>query len=581
MQPIAYRLRIDRPHTHRLSVELRVPPQPGPLEMAIPAWTPGAYKVVDHARNVRRVAAHDPAGQPLRVERRDLHTWAVHGTERGVTVTYEVFADKLMIHQAQLNADHAFLNGGPVWLCVKACRHWPATVQVDVPPGWRVATALPPAQGGTWTARDYDELVDSPIEAGPFGLTTVGAAGVEWEVVWHDTLGSQPEGSPDLLAKVADGVARLGKAAADLMGPPPFSRYVCFFHESTEPGYLNGLEHQGSLVMQGPLEAGTRPEPFFTMVAHEIMHAWNGRRLAPQGLGRGCDLWRPAHTTALWLVEGGTEYYAEVLALRAGVVDVTTFLGGLADMISQYERTPGRLVTSLEEASFITWQFGDDRWNGAINYYLKGALVTWALDAELRDRTGGKRSMDDVLRALWERFGDHTEYLPEAIEDVAAEIAGGSLDEFFDRMLRSVEPIDWSVPAGKLGLDLRARDLAALGLRATGPAGGLKVEHVDAFGPAEEAGIQTGDILVTVGGKKATERALALAKASGRPGDALALQALRGERLLGFDLVLGGDRTYDLVPAERPSEKQQAILAAFLGTAAARPLAVAGGGDRG
>jgi predicted metalloprotease with PDZ domain len=428
-----------------------------------------------------------------------------------------------------------------------------------------MAPATADSRPTTWTAHDYDELVDSPVEAGPFGLHRVNAAGVDFHIVWHDTISSPAGGTPDLLAKVAAGVARLGQAAIELWGPAPFDRYVMFFHESVEPGYLNGLEHVTSMVMQGPLEAAARPEPFFTMVAHEIMHAWNGRRMAPQGLGRGADLWRAAHTTALWLVEGGTEYYAEILALRAGIVDLTSFLAGLAEMITSYERTPGRLVTTLSESSFITWQFGDDRWNGAINYYLKGALTTWALDAEIRDLTDGERSMDDVMRALWERFGDHTEYLPEAIEDVSAEIAGAPLGEFFDHYLRTLDPVDWSVPAAKLGLELRVREGAALGMRAAGTAGALKVEHVDAFGPAEGAGIQTGDAVVTLGGKKASERLLAGAKSAGKPGATLVVQVLRGERLLDFDLILGTERLYDLAPCQTPSPRQQRILGDYLG----------------
>ncbi|MBM3276173.1 MAG: M61 family metallopeptidase, partial [Candidatus Sericytochromatia bacterium] len=528
-QAIAYRLRIDRPHTHRLTVEITVPPLQGPVDLAVPAWTPGAYKVVDHARNVRRVAAADPDGIPLRLERRDLHTWRLHGPERGATVSYEVFADKLMIHQAQLNADHAFLNGGPIWMCVKQARHWPITVELRVPDDWKIATALPAVSQDKWLARDYDELLDSPIEAGPFGLRKVTEAAVDWEIVWHDLVGGPVEGTPELLDKVADGVTRLGKAAVRLLGPAPFERYVCFFHESVEPGYLNGLEHVGSLVMQGPLEAGTRPDGFFCMVAHEIVHAWNGRRLSPQGMGRGCDYWRPAHTTALWLLEGGTEYYANVLCLRSGMHDQTTFYQNIAELITGYERTPGRLVTTLEEASFITWNFGDDRWNGAINYYLKGALTCWALDAEIRDRTDGERSLDDVIRALWERYGDHTEYLPEAVEDLASEIAGSDLSAFFDRFLRSVEPIDWDGVASKMGLELRRREVATLGLRASGQSGGLKVEHIDAFGPAEDAGMQVGDVIVTIGGKKAAERMLSTVRLGNKAGDTVKIAALRGD----------------------------------------------------
>ncbi len=562
-QTICYRLRIDRPHTHRVTVDMIVPPLPGPLDLAIPAWTPGAYKIVDHARNVRRVVAKAPDGSDLETERLDLHTWRIHGTEAGAAVSYEVFADKFMIHQAQVNADHAFLNGGPIWLCVKQARHMPVQVEVEAPAGWRVVTSLDSAGDGRWKARDYDALWDSPIEAGPVGVVKASAAGVDWEVVWHDMVAAPSDGSPELLAKVAEGICKIGQAAVALFGPAPFERYVSFFHESVEPGYLNGLEHVGGMVIQGPLEAHSRPDPFFQMVSHEIVHAWNGRRLSPKGLGRGCDLWRPAHTTALWVVEGITEYYAALLCLRAGMQDPAAYYSNLAEMITSYERTPGRKFTTLEEASFITWNFGDDRWNAAINYYLKGALTAWALDAEIRLLTGGERSLDDVVRALWAEYGDHTEYEPSAVEHIAENVAGAPLEDFFDRYLRTVEPIDWAAVADKMGLQLAFKEVSSLGMRATGPAGGLKIEGIEAYGAAENAGLQIGDVVVTVDGKKASDRVLAVARSAAKPGDKLSLQALRGDRLIDFDLCIGADRVYELTPVAKPSAEQARHLDAY------------------
>lgn len=562
-QTICYRLRIDRPHTHRVDVDMTIPPLAGPLDLAIPAWTPGAYKIVDHARNVRRVVAKAPDGSALRVERIDLHTWRVHGTEAGASVSYEVFADKLMIHQAQVNADHAFLNGGPVWMCVKQARHLPVAVEVQAPAGWTVVSSLDPAGDGRWEARNYDALWDSPIEAGPVGFLKASAAGVDWEIVWHDTIGSPPQGTPDIWAKIADGVCKIGSAAVTLLGPAPFKRYVCFFHESVEPGYLNGLEHVGGLVIQGPLEVQGKADAFFQMVSHEIVHAWNGRRLSPVGLGRNADLWKPAHTTGLWVVEGVTEYYAALLCLRSGVQDPATYYANLADMIGSYERTPGRRFTTLEEASFITWNFGDDRWNAAINYYLKGALTAWALDAEIRDITLGERSLDDVVRALWAEYGDHTEYPPSAVERIAEHIAGAPLGDFFDLYLRSVDPLDWAAVAAKMGLVLSTKEIAALGLRATGPAGALKVEGIEAHGSAENAGLQVGDVVVTVDGKKATERVLSISRLAAAPGARMKLQALRGERLIDFDLTVGIDRIYDLAPVAKPTAQQARILDSY------------------
>ncbi|MBU6429183.1 MAG: hypothetical protein KGR26_09255, partial [Cyanobacteria bacterium REEB65] len=450
MQAVQYRLSLARPNTHRAHIEMRIPPTHGPVDLGIPAWMPGAYKMVDHARNIRKVAARSSVSSQeglgcessrpspnrprtmgaepgaLVVERLDLHTWRIHGAENGAVVTYEVFADKLMIHEGQINADHAFLNGSVVWLAVLHALQLPCRVTVDVPEGWTLLTALTPAGADSYGAPDYDALADAPLEAGEFGHGSVVAEGVTWEIAWD---GSDPE---QAVKRVCSVLPVLAREAVAIFGPAPFDRYVCFLHDCDEPGYLNGLEHRTSMAIQGPLDVLTRPTPFFVMMAHEILHAWNGQRLAPTGLYRpGCDYFRPAHTTALWVVEGWTEYFASLLCLRAGLLDPPAYLANLADFFDSYFRTPGRRCTTLEEASFITWNFGDDRWNGAINYYLKGLLAAFALDIEIRVRTGGRRALDDVLRALWEQYGDRLPYEPADVERLAAEIAGQDLGDFF------------------------------------------------------------------------------------------------------------------------------------------------------
>lgn len=562
MPEILYHLEIAQPHTHRVRVEMTIPPLPGPLDLAIPAWMPGAYKLVDHARNIRRVAARpfaDPplgSGDPspdrpvtrygeLAVERLDMHTWRVHGADNGAIVRYEVFADKLMIHEGQVNAEHAFLNGSALWLGVQGALHLPCRVKTTLPEGWKLAFALAP-DGTHHLAADFDELVDAPLEAGRFASISVEAEGVTWEVVWD---GNREPAGP-ALAAISRALPGLAREAVKLFGPAPFSRYVMFFHDCAEPGYLNGLEHRTSMAMQGPLDVVSHPEPFFTMVAHEIIHAWNGQRMAPHGLFRpGCDYFRPAHTTALWVVEGWTEYFASLLMLRAGQLDPSAYLAHLAETLDSFHRTPGRLCSTLEESSFITWNFGDDRWNGAINYYLKGLLAAFALDVEIRVATGGARSLDDVARALWTRYGARQSYAPSDVERLAAEIAATDLTSFFDLHLRSTADPDFGAIASRLGLELKITERAALGMRASGPDGAIKIEGVEAFGPAERAGLQVGDVLVALGeGQKATEDALAAVAADFRPDELLAVQFFRGDALCQTSIRIGSARRHRLIP---------------------------------
>ncbi len=614
MSEISYRLSIAQPHTHRFQVEIRIPPLVGPLDLAIPAWMPGAYKLVDHARNVRRVEARrlsgpsgatgqasigpspdrprTQAGGPdaLLVERLDMHTWRVHGGEGGAIVTYEVFADKLMIHEGQVNADHAFLNGSVAWLAVLNARHLPCRVAVDVPDGWNVVSALDAAEaGGGYWSPDFDALADAPLEAGDFALATVSAAGVRWEIAWHGDTSEQGQsrsrdgragraGANDVLGRICEAIPALAREAVRLLGQAPFSRYVMFFHECQEPGYLNGLEHRTSMAMQGPLDVLSDPTAFFTMVIHEILHAWNGQRMAPLGLFRpGCDYFRPAPTTALWVVEGWTEYFASLLMLRAGLLEPSGYLAHLAETLDAFYRTPGRRCTTLEESSFITWNFGDDRWNGAINYYLKGLLTAFALDVELRVATGGRRSLDDVARELWQRYGDRQAYAPSDVERLAQELLddamtepadrpvglAGDLAGFFDLHLRSTEDPDFGAIAARLGLKLTVTERATLGLRTSGSNGELKIEGIEAYGPAENAGLQAGDVLVAIaGGTRVTESALTAAIGGSRPGETLVLTFFRNGEMQQTTVALGAVRRHRLTPLPGA----QPLLEGYLGT---------------
>ncbi|MEB3203821.1 MAG: hypothetical protein VKP57_03900 [Candidatus Sericytochromatia bacterium] len=504
---VRYHLEATRPHTHRARIRMEVPPRGGPMTLAMASWTGGAYKVVDHARNLRGLQVTEPDGTPVAAERLDLHAWRVADASRGLVVHYEVFLDKLMIHQGQLDAGHLHACGQVLWLGIRECREWPAEVRLDLPPGWRVAWNLPGMAGG-WRARDWDTLIEAPIEAGRWHEEAESSShGVTWQVVHHDVLGPGDLRIGAMLPDLADTMGRLGGEIASLFGDVPFDRYQAIFHECEEPGFLNGLEHRDAMTMQGPLGLDGDLEGFLTMVAHEVFHAWNGRRMSPVGLERGTDYWRPGHTRGLWVVEGCTEYYASLVMLRTGLMTPTAWTRQLGGLATALEGTPGRKVTTLAESSFITWNFMDDRWNGAVNYYLKGALMAWALDMELRERSADRLSLDDLMRGMWQQFGDVRPWDPEAVEEMACALVPG-LEPFFTLWLRDHADPDWTALARRAGLVHQVRKAPWLGLR-MGAEG--RVTAIDAASPAEQAGIQRGDRLVLPDGGDAAAKMAALA----------------------------------------------------------------------
>lgn len=555
---LRYRLSMERPHRHLFEVSLEAQAPGGSVDLALPAWAPGAYKILDNARNLRGLKATGPDGQPLLVERVDFHTWRVHHGGSPFKVTYQVFANKLQIHQAQLTAQHALVNGAVLFLYPVGGQEWPCELTLTLPEGWDVSTSLRKIASDTYEAPTYDDLIDGPIQAGTFERAEFEAAGVRHEIAWTAPYAMDR-------AKVVDGLTRIVEAEAEFWGGLPYDRYVLHYQHGPE-SFLNGLEHKQSMVIVGPMNLQERARSFFALTAHEVFHAWNIKRLRPVGLGP-FDYRKHAHTTALWVVEGLTEYYTERMVLKAGLITPAEYLQGIAENLVALEHSPGRKFTTLEEASYITWNFGDDRWNGAVNYYLKGSLVGVALDLEIRHLTGNARSLDDVMRLLWERYGEpEVPYHPSDVEAVASEVAGTSLEAFFDFHLRTTEDPDWQAIFAKAGLRLVVSSrVASLQARTSPKDGGWLIEDVRAGGAAQEAGLMAGDLLLAIANRRIASDVLSRYQ----PDETAVIRFMRDDRMRETTVRLGADQTYALEPLAGASGLPGAIASSWLGLGAA------------
>lgn len=561
---LRYHLAMPQPHCHLFEVKLDVADAPGPsIDLKLPSWAPGAYKLVDNARNLRALVAKGPQGI-LPVERIDLHTWRIHHGGADFTVDYKVFGDKPQIHQAQVTATHAMINGAAIFVYPAGGQDWPCELNVALPEGWEISVALEETSPFTYAASSYDALIDAPIQAGTFERASFEALGVMHEITWQAPYPMDRD-------RVVEGLKRIVEAEAAFWSGPeadavklPYTRYVFQYQHGPE-NFLNGLEHRDSMMIVGPMDLHGNAHGFFALTAHEVFHAWNVKRLRPVGLGP-FDYQKPAHTTALWVVEGLTEYYTELMVLRAGLQNRSDYLRGVAGSLQMLEQSPGRLISSLSESSFITWNFGDDRWNGAINYYLKGSLVGLALDLEIRHRTENRQSLDDVMRALWARFGEtDMPYHPSDVEAVASEVAGVDLSEFFELHLRTPGETDLAPYLAHAGLGLAvASRTASLQARLTGRDGGLHVEDVRAGGAAQAAGLMAGDHVVAIGGNRATEALLPQIAAQWLPDELVPVHFFRGDQLCETMLRLGADQRYVIEPLPAPTSLQSEIQASWL-----------------
>ena len=565
MTPIAYTVSLLDPAGHLLRVVMTVPePDPGGQVLRLPAWIPGSYMIREFARNLVRVEARDPRG-PVALTRRDKDTWVAPPCDGPLTVTCDVYAWDLSVRAAHVDTTHAFFNGTSVFLCAVGHERRPHTVELAPPDdpaydGWQVATTLPRRSGapwgfGTFEAADYDALIDHPVEMGTFQHAAFTACGVTHDVVVTGRARAD-------LRRLCDDLAPICEAHIRMFGEPaPFDRYL-FLVMAVGDGY-GGLEHRDSTALL--CKRTDLPEPgaevvnddyrgFLGLCSHEYFHAWNVKRIKPRAFVP-YDLWREAHTTLLWAFEGITSYYDDLALARSNRVHLASYLELLGRTATLVERMPGRRVEPLAIASYDAWTkyYRQDEGfpNAHVSYYTKGALVALSLDLLLRERSGDRVSLDDLMRRLWARWGDGSGVPEDAIEAEAAALVGGDLRGFFDRAIRGTEELPlaellptvgliWRTraatsakdPGGKPGEPVTGGDLGAK------VGAGGKLLHVYSGGAAHRAGLSAGDVLIALDGLKVDEATLHARVRALPAGTTTPVHAFRRDELMVFDVTL-------------------------------------------
>jgi predicted metalloprotease with PDZ domain len=565
---------MPEPHTHLLHVEMEVDGVRSPASLAMPSWTPGSYLMREFPRNVQGFEATDGAGAPLSWTRTDKNRWRVDAPADGeLRVRYRVYANELTVRTSHLDATHALVNGASVFLYPEDRAGEPLSVHVDAPHGWRITTALRRDDEG-FVASGYDELVDAPMEIGVHRL-------LEWEVAGKTHRWALwGRGNYDEQRLAAD-TSRIILAEEALFGALPYPDYTFIVHLT--PGGGGGLEHRDSTVLLADRWAfrGQPYERFLGLVAHEFFHLWNGKRIRPAVLGP-FDYTAENYTRDLWVVEGITSYYTDLLLRRAGLITSHRYLERLAEAIARFQAVPGRAVQTLADSSWDTWikfyRPDPNTPNSSISYYEKGALVALLLDLSIRDATDNERSLDDVMRRLWSDYGARDVGFPEGeVERIASEVAGAPLGGFFDLALRGTAELPFAAILAAAGLVLRpAHELAPvpfpateatrtevrMGLQLKPEGGRTLVSHVLSDTPAYRAGVNAGDELVALDGARIAHDTLNSRLAERRHGERLPLTVFRRDELLTLELEveLAPPTGLSLRPAAHPTPAQQRLL---------------------
>lgn len=552
---ITYTIAMPMPHSHLFHVQIEIERnETGEIRLSLPAWTPGSYMIREFARHVQEFQSVDAQGVqlPWRKIRKDC--WLVEaGAASRVTVTYKVYAFDLTVRTSHLDGSHGYFNGANVFMYVHGRTQEPLTLHVDPPTGWQVTTgltALPPdparPQRASFQATDYDELIDCPVECGTHRLLTFTVDDVPHTIaIW----GHGNENEERLLADTK----RIVEVQRAMFGSLPYRDYTFIVHLTDGKG--GGLEHRNSATnMVDRWTFGEHYERYLSLTSHELFHAWNVKRLRPAPLGP-FDYQNENYTRLLWLMEGATSYYDDLLLVRAGLMSEERYLQKLAEKIVQLQSQPGRRLQSLEQSSFDAWiklyRPDENSINSSISYYLKGALVCWMFDMAIRAQTNNERSFDDVMRYLYQRYPITGPGIPEDGAVLAAiEAIGGTdsgLRSLYERYVVGVEELDYAAALAVVGLEPRwqyrrprpdGQPPAWLGVNWKKQGERTIVATVRSDGPAYEEGVYADDELVALDGWRVNEERLQQQLLERRPGDVVRLTLFRGDALIEVPVTL-------------------------------------------
>jgi predicted metalloprotease with PDZ domain len=585
-EPVEYELRFGKPSSHLLEISIRTSGLKGSVaEFAMPAWAPGSYVVNDYAKNVQGFRATGAGEKELAWRKTDKQTWRVEtGGATTVTVQYKLYANTPANNWAQYNEQHAFLGGPAVWMYLAGGKERPVRLVIATPAGWRVATGLGRMAENTFAAADYDTFADSPLEISNYAEKTFVEAGSTYHVVVHDVAGKKDfsKFAADTQTIVA---ATVPVFAAAVGGPraAPFDEYWFLFH--IWPGTGGGLEHLNSTQINTPRDwdnQSVRPtgetdyESKLLVTSHEFFHAWNVKRLRPKPLGP-FDYSREVHTASLWISEGVTSYYGELLLMRAGLVKPERYLEWMSRLLTTFEQKPGRSERSIEETSWDTWfragvQGDTNLLNSTYSYYDGGQIAGHLLDFAIRDATNNQKSLDDWMRLLYQRYAlPKAGFEPEDAVRAANEVAGRDISEIFRRYISGKEPMPYEKYFGYAGIQverLRAPSLGWIGVITTADeAGRAKVSNIIPGSPAEDAGIDKNDVIVALDGRVVDENEFLKALDTCKPGETLKLAVIRRGELkeIGVATIPYPYTIFKLRPAENPTEMQRRIYESWVG----------------
>jgi predicted metalloprotease with PDZ domain len=531
---IRYTVSVEHPQKHIFHVSMEIPDVNGEVTVQIPAWN-ALYQIRDFSTHVREVEASAGANQAA-LEKIDKLTWRITGNGT-ITVRYGSYWDEPGPFATQLSSEHAFINPAMILMYVLARRGEEVVLNMpDVPLEWQAAGAslkrlesMGRARNFGFAAPSYDALVDAPIEAAKFEEFELRGMNPRVSVAVHGEKWKKKE--------IEEELRRICTYELKLMEGAPYEHYTFIIHLGEAAGGAGGgMEHANSTAISLRSE-----QELPNVAAHEFFHLWNVKRIRPTTLDP-VDYTKEQYTRALWFAEGVTSAYAAYTVVRSQLWSKDQFYLDLSEQVSELEARPANRWQSAEESSIDAWLERYPLYNRpeeSVSYYVKGQVLGVLLDILIRDRTDNEKSLDDVLRAMNNEFAKKNKAYRDSLDVrlTAEQVAGGSFEEFFRKYVSQAEPLPYSQMLSLAGLDLRTsqRKRPVLGFSTErGASGEVIVRNVDAESSAAQAGLRSGDMILSWNGSEPPRNAERWVY-SQKAGSVVRLRVRRDDREMSID----------------------------------------------
>lgn len=571
-QAIEYELNITDTSHHLANVTITYPNvTTKTLQVKLPVWRSGRYEILNLSKAVSAFSAQYANGQAINWEKIDKNSWKLFLNQPGpVSISYQIYANSLQQRVVHIDSTHAYLDASGVFMFSPSFREQELTVKLDVPNNWQSRSGLEKIADHQFIADDYDQLVDSPIETGIHQFMSFEVEDKTYEIViWG-------EGNHDI-DDLKQQVTLLHHEAKKIWGTFPFERFVYIYHAGDN--IKGATEHVNSTIIQ-QRRFNFKPRKSYLKVlsttAHEFVHTWNVKAYRPSGIAP-YDYSKENYSDLFWMAEGITSYYDDLLLMRAGIFKPKEYFAKMAEHIKNHVDTPGRNVKSLAQSSFDAWLKDDaqQRHNASVNIYLKGNMVAWRMDQEIRSLTDNKYGLDQLQKLLYQRHHNIDQgYHKHDVLKLLKEITNNDMTAFWQAYIEGTQTIDFDQLLDYYGLkrtfkqpsDENAQS-SWIGANLDSEQELISIKTVDSDSPAWQAGLTMGDELLSINGIKLTQNNVKGRIDELAVGESYEVHYFNAGRLRSTTLtpIVNPSPEFEIETVTKPNRKQKARFKAWAG----------------